>query len=447
MFPAILNLKFPFDLTKDQEDAVSAWLKNKYKGSIIYSTGTGKTEIAFECAKRAAAAAIATRTGTAHTNSFIFKKESKIMEYFKILFLVPRIILIEQNIERLIKYNINKESIGTFFGEKKNEAEITISTYQSVINNHFLIRNSNMIILDEVHFISNTAFSYAKLFKIIKEDPKKMILGLTATINELDPKYQDIIETIPPVKKYLIKEAVDDKRLAKPEILSMDVTLTSAEREIYNKTSELIKNLSFKLNAYEAGLISKILFQGGIRSKYAKEWFNQVKIRKELLNSSQNKLEKASQIIKNHSNEKIMIFSETIESITKLKNILEKNNINSEIIHSKIKIKERKSILEKWGIEFFPLLSVHTLEIGYDIPHVKIAIILSNTSNINQIVQRIGRVIRKTENKEKALIYIIYAKETRDKNMVRMIDKAVGKKSDKTYKKSTKQTKITDKFK
>ena len=32
-------------------------------------------------------------------------------------------------------------------------------------------------------------------------------------------------------------------------------------------------------------------------------------------------------------------------------------------------------------------------------------------------------------------------------NIVRMIDKAVGKKSDKTYKKSTKQTKITDKFK
>ncbi len=42
-----------------------------------------------------------------------------------------------------------------------------------------------MIILDEVHFISNTAFSYTKLFKIIKEDPNKMILGLTATINEL----------------------------------------------------------------------------------------------------------------------------------------------------------------------------------------------------------------------------------------------------------------------
>ena len=56
-------------------------------------------------------------------------------------------------------------------------------------------------------------------------------------------------------------------------------------------------------------------------------------------------------------------------------------------------------------------------------------------------------MIRKTENKEKALIYLIYAKETRDNNIVRMVDKAVGKKSDRTYKKTTRQTRITDKFK
>jgi superfamily II DNA or RNA helicase len=436
MSPSIFNLNFPFNLTKDQEDAVSAWINNNYRGSIIYSTGTGKTEIAFECAKRAA------------SNKFLqFGSKDKIPMEFKILFLVPRIILIEQNTNRLLKYNINKESIGVYFGEEKNEREITISTYQSVINNHFLIRNSDMIILDEVHFVSNTAFSYTKLFKIIKEDPNKMILGLTATINEFDPKYHDIIDTIPPVKKYMIKEAVEDKRLAKPEIISIEVSLTSQERDIYNKTSEIIRNVSYKLNAYDPGIISKILYQGGARSKYAKEWFNQVKIRKELLNSSQNKLEKAVSLLQNHNTEKIMVFSETIDSINRLKALLEKKNIASEIIHSKIRIKDRKTILERWGEDFFPLLSVHTLEIGYDIPHVRIAVILSNTSNINQIVQRIGRVIRKTENKEKALIYLIYVKETRDNNIVRMVDKAVGKKSDRIYKKTTRQTRITDKFK
>src|SRR5215813_6943243 len=53
---AISSLKFPFELTKDQIEAVDAWTTNGYRGSIIYSTGTGKTEIAFECAKRAAEA-------------------------------------------------------------------------------------------------------------------------------------------------------------------------------------------------------------------------------------------------------------------------------------------------------------------------------------------------------------------------------------------------------
>jgi len=435
MSPAILNLKFPFSLTNDQENAINAWINNRYKGSIIYSTGTGKTEIAFECAKRAA-----------FNKCLLYQKENKNLNNFKILFLVPRIILIEQNMERLARYNIDKESIGAFFGEKKDEKEITISTYQSVINNHYLIKNSDMVILDEVHFVSNTAFSYTNLFRIIKEDPKKMILGLTATINELDPKYQEIIKTIPPVRRYLIKEAVDDGRLAKPEIISIEATLTNEEKDTYDKTSELIRNISYKLNAYEPSIITKILYQGGARSKYAKEWFSQVRIRKDLLNSSQNKLERAVQIIRKHHKEKSMIFSETIDSISKLKTILEKKNIPSEIIHSKIKIKERKSILERWGKDFFPLLSVHTLEIGYDIPQVGIAIILSNTSNVNQIAQRIGRVIRKTEAKDKALIYIIYVKETRDNKIVRMVDKAVGKKSDRIFKKTSTQTKITDKF-
>lgn len=93
------------------------------------------------------------------------------------------------------------------------------------------------------------------------------------------------------------------------------------------------------------------------------------------------------------------------------------------------------------------MLSVHTLEIGYDIPHVGIAIILSNTSNVNQIAQRIGRVIRKTEAKDKALIYVIHVKETRDNKMVKMVDKAVGKKSERLFKKTSTQTKITDNFK
>ena len=66
---AISMLKFPFKLTKDQIEAVEAWIMNDNKGSIIYSTGTGKTEIAFECAKRACEA-IVHKARSSGNNSF-----------------------------------------------------------------------------------------------------------------------------------------------------------------------------------------------------------------------------------------------------------------------------------------------------------------------------------------------------------------------------------------
>ena len=49
---AISKLKFPFHLKGHQLEAVDAWILSGLRGSIIYSSGTGKTEIAFECARR-----------------------------------------------------------------------------------------------------------------------------------------------------------------------------------------------------------------------------------------------------------------------------------------------------------------------------------------------------------------------------------------------------------
>jgi len=51
--PAISDLKFPFVPKKNQLEAIDAWLEKGCRGSAIYSTGTGRTGIAFECARRA----------------------------------------------------------------------------------------------------------------------------------------------------------------------------------------------------------------------------------------------------------------------------------------------------------------------------------------------------------------------------------------------------------
>src|SRR5688572_13403311 len=296
--PAIGYLKFPFNLKKDQQDAVEAWIRNDFRGSIVYSTGTGKTEIAFECARRAAKAKagivsdIAINTDFKHninnydsdenqpvdtdnaiptTNNFssTIQNDSdetafnKSISQFRILLLVPRIVLIEQNVKRLIRYGILKKQIGVYFGEKKEVREITVSTYQSINNNLDILRNSQMIIFDEVHLIGESAKSFSQIFDVVVEDRGKAILGLTATIDENDPNFNTILSVLPPVRKYQVKEAVRDGRLARPVILPIKVNLTEAERRIYYDCSSRITAIASRLNRFDAQSISLLLRKGG----------------------------------------------------------------------------------------------------------------------------------------------------------------------------------------
>ena len=44
---------------------------------------------------------------------------------------------------------------------------------------------------------------------------------------------------------------------------------------------------------------------------------------------------------------------------------------------------------------------------------------------MNQVIQRIGRVLGKYEGKELASIYVVYVSETKDNNLVALINKGV----------------------
>jgi superfamily II DNA or RNA helicase len=404
--PAILNLKFPFELKLDQVKAVEAWLVNQCRGSIIYGSGTGKTEIAFECARKAAG--------------------MKCTKRFNILMLVPRIVLIEQNYRRLVRYGIQSEKIGRYFGEQKDICEITISTYQSAVANLDIVKRADMVILDEVHLASTTARSFSRIFDIISNGSSKALLGLTATIDEVDPKNQIIMAIIPPARKYLIKDAVTDGRLARPIINPVKVNLTEQEQKTYDEYSRKIRTISARFKRYDAEAMMELAKQGGFPSWQAKAWFLNVRKRKGLLASAENKLATAVELIRTkHPNQKVMVFSETLESIRKLKQQLKSKGIEAMLIDSRMQSFRRQQVLSEWGKRFYPLLSVHTLEIGYDVPEVGIEIILATTSNMNQIVQRIGRVLRKVKGKKTALVYVIYVSDSKDDNVLKCVKSAI----------------------
>jgi superfamily II DNA or RNA helicase len=170
----------------------------------------------------------------------------------------------------------------------------------------------------------------------------------------------------------------------------------------------------------------ELAMQDGLPGWQAKAWFLNVRKRKRLLASAENKLAKAVDLIKaEHPDQKIMVFSETLESIRKLKQLLRAEGIDSMIIDSRMPSYRRQKMLSEWGRKFYPLLSVHTLEVGYDVPEVGIEIILATTSNMNQVVQRLGRVMRKVKGKDSALVYVIYVADTRDDNALASVKSAV----------------------
>jgi superfamily II DNA or RNA helicase len=230
----------------------------------------------------------------------------------------------------------------------------------------------------------------------------------------------------------MIKEAVTDGRLARPVVMPVEVEFAPEERKSYDEASDAIKDISRKLQAYDPAKMTKILMRGGLRASLAKTWFAQVRKRKELLSATRQKLLKTVEIVKRHPGERIMIFSETIDSIQQLKNMLEQSGVPARTIHNGVKPKERREILGSWGDSYFPLLSVHTLELGYDVPQVGIAIIIASTSNMNQVAQRIGRVVRKAEGKDHALVYVVYVGRSKDDNVLRVVRAAVEKESEKT---------------
>ncbi len=416
---AISSLRYPFHLGGHQLQAVDAWILNGMRSSIIYSSGTGKTEIALECARRAAAILASKKPEVKGSSPINF-------QLFNILFLVPRIVLINQNLKRLIDYGISKEKIGVYFGEQKEiDKEIIISTYQSVIYNPGLVYRSNMVIFDEVHLVSDSAKVLGKIFDLVIEDPTKALLGMTATINENDSKCNTILTVLPPVKKYMLKEAVEDGRLTRPVVIPIKVNLTEKEQKVYDNCSSKIKNISKRFKRYDANSMTLLLKKGGFVSGMAKAWFSNVRKRKVLLACADNKISAvADLILKKHSNERVMVFSETIDSLIKLKTKLQSEQVPSIVIDSSINSADRQKILSRWGKDFNILLSVHTLEIGYNVPEVGVEIILATTSNMNQIIQRIGRIVRKYEGKKKALIYVICVSDTKDDNTFEIVNKA-----------------------
>ncbi len=366
-------------LRKWQQAALPIWLRNK-KGIVKVVTGGGKTVFAIRCIQE-------------------ILKGKKTPN--KVLILVPTVTLLDQwSVELQDQLNMNIDKLGGGF-KTKFKNQICISTYGSVRNiNKFYKKSEVFLICDECHKSGTEIISKAL------KGSWGATLGLSATPErDFDTNFEDMIVPILGniIYEYDYSKAYIEKIISNFELLNVYAPLLEDEMQDYDEISKKIgRRIAILGGLKKSDKILKILF------------FNRARI----VNNSINRIPTAFKALQSQKRHRWIIFSENIEQASLFSKVLEKNGFKTAEYHSSISPRSRQRnlyLLKNNLIEV--LVTCKSLDEGFDYPDLDAALILSSSSTSRQRIQRLGRVLRRTDDKKKAIIVSIYSSDDEYKRL------------------------------
>jgi superfamily II DNA or RNA helicase len=353
-----------------QEEAYEAWLMKGRRGIIIAPTGTGKTVIACHAIM------------AANTPTLIITPRERILKMW----------------QESLKVKFNLEATA-FYDREKVLSNLTISIYNSVVLHPWILDHFKMVILDEVHHVAAETFSQI-LFRLEGKD----VMALTATLKREDGRHNEVAARLPVVYCLDLATAIKNGYVSPIEIYPVSAPLTEMERKLYRDVEQKILKVRSELQAAKA--------TGSSNTRWLETQLKKLlNRRRQLLSRIPSKKKKVLELVKGCKEDRVIVFSESIDSIEELKNYLTENGVSAETYHSGKPEKVRDAIFAGWGKEFKVLLAVRALDEGIDVPEVATGIIIASGKSTRQLVQRQGRLMRPVEGKT-AKLYVVYAEST-----------------------------------
>ena len=358
-----------------QEKAFPLWWEKK-RGIIKVVTGGGKTFFAIHCLKR-----------------YLENDPQK-----SILIVVPSIALLDQWYDSLSQNFDDKEISLNGGGEQtKIITKICISTIDSLKNIISLIDAENtLLIVDECH-------------KIGTEKRGEMLtnawhatLGLSATPErDYDDNFYIIIKKIlgDIIFDYDYIDAREDEVIVNFILLYGYAALLPEEENKYKKFTKSIQRRAATIGGQDMNdyPLKMLIFN-----------------RARLVKNSKNRIPYGIELIQKYERDSWIVFTENKKQAKEFNKIVNKlKGFNSGIYNTDLNDDERQENLEKFKAgNLNVLVSCTALDEGFDMPEADGAMILSASSSKRQRIQRMGRVLRITANKENALIVTVYSSKT-----------------------------------
>jgi superfamily II DNA or RNA helicase len=357
-----------------QEAAFPLWWERK-RGIVKVVTGGGKTVFAIHCLKKYL---------EENTNNTIF-------------IVVPSIALLDQWHEGLQLSFKNNEIALNGGGERLDKlSKITISTIDSVKN---IIENfdasKTLLIVDECHKIGTE-----KRGETLTNN-WHATLGLSATPErDYDDNFYIIIRKIlgDIIFDYDYIDAREDEVIVNFKLLYAYAAMTSSEEAEYKKFTKSIQRRAATIG-------------GNNMNDYPLKMliFNRAR----MVKNSVNRIPFGIELLQKYKRDSWIVFTENKKQAKEFNTIINKKGYKSAIYNTDLDSSEREENLNNFkNGNLNVLVSCTALDEGFDMPEADGAMILSASSSKRQRIQRMGRVLRITANKQNALIVTVYSSKT-----------------------------------
>jgi superfamily II DNA or RNA helicase len=357
-----------------QEKAFPLWWAKK-RGIVKVVTGGGKTVFAIHCLTK-------------------YLEEQKDNSIFIV---VPSIALLDQWYEGLQKTFEDKDISINGGGEHlENISKITISTIDSVKNIiHKFNASNTLLIVDECHKIGTE-----KRGEILTNS-WHATLGLSATPErDYDDNFYIIIKKIlgDIIFDYDYIDAREDEVIVNFKLLYAYAAMTEDEEEKYKKFTKSIQRRAATIG-------------GNNMNDYPLKMliFNRAR----MVKNSKNRIPYGVELLQKHKRYSWIVFTENKKQAKEFNKIINKKGYKSAIYNTDLDNAEREENLNNFKSgNLNVLVSCTALDEGFDMPEADGAMILSASSSKRQRIQRMGRVLRITANKDNALIVTVYSSKT-----------------------------------
>ena len=393
------NDELPIKLRWYQEKAIKNWGKNNGQGTFVMATGSGKTITALATIKKLL--------------TIVSSKNKPLV----IVIILPLKHLLDQWYEEAMEFgfapikcyessDIWRQKLAEQMGVLKVTksgyvmAMVTNSTFgmQSFQDELNKIDEDFLIVADEAHNLGSPTYLDCL------PDKANFRLALSAT----PERHNDEAGTKAlfkyfgdPVIEFTLEDAINAKFLSPYKYYPHLCLLSEVEYEEYLELSDLI--------AEEAENVK----DNGERTK---EHIRLLGKRTDLISGVESKLEKLEDLLKEQKKDAgvkhTLVYcgsrrgEDSDRHIERTVKLIGKQGIKTRKFTAEESLDDRREILDLFSKgELESIAAIKCLDEGVDVPATRVAYILASTMNPREHIQRRGRVLRKVEGKEFAVIH------------------------------------------